>query len=76
VGVAPVGEPPAAVVERCEPVAVPPEPVVEPAGLEPTWLAPVVGLLPVLVLVLVVLVGLPAPGVLGLGLVLVPNSKA
>jgi hypothetical protein len=51
---------------------VPPEPVVEPAGLEPTWLAPVVGLLPVLVLV--VLVGLPVLGVLGL--VLVPNSKA
>jgi hypothetical protein len=51
---------------------VPPEPVVEPAGLEPTWLAPAVGLLPVLVLV--VLVGLPVLGVLGL--VLVPNSKA
>jgi hypothetical protein len=55
---------------------VPPEPVAEPAGLEPTWLAPVVGLLPVPVLVpvLVVLVGLPVLGVLGL--VLVPNSKA
>jgi hypothetical protein len=55
---------------------VPPEPVVEPAGREPTGLAPVVGLVLVLVLVpvLVVLVGLPVLGVLGL--VLVPNSKA
>ena len=63
-------------VEPGEPVTVPPEPVVEPAGLEPTWLAPVVGPLPVPVLVpvLVVLVGLPVLGVLGL--VLVPNSKA
>ncbi|HTF55187.1 MAG TPA: hypothetical protein VK735_47740 [Pseudonocardia sp.] len=50
----------------------PPEPVAEPAGLEPTWLAPVVGLLPVLVPVLV-LVGLLVLGVFEL--VLDPNSK-
>jgi hypothetical protein len=53
---------------------VPAEPVADTAGLEPTWLAPVVGLLPVPVLVPVVLVGLPVLEVLGL--VLEPNSKA